>query len=1589
MKTSAGKKFFNLLAISASAVALSAGVANAEVILTNPNTVAGSATATQVNPNQVDINQVSQSAIMEADDFQMTAAGDQMNIFQPNSDSNFLLRVVGNNASVVRARIDANGNLFLINSNGMLFTSTAEINVNSFIGSPIDTENSNFMAGNFNFNIVPDNPGGIINQGKITANTGGLVALVAPGVENSGTIRANLGKVTLASGEAFTVDFYGDKLINFATPNQVSAPPAVGPDGQPMDHQIHNSGDIIAHGGQVVLEASSAAAVLDQVINMDGVIAANTFLNQEGDIVLASDAGTISVSGEIRANGNLIGWNAGNVTIESDGAVDVDGEISARAFPLIGNGGNVYIRGDEEVMLSGANINLAGGFIGENGLLTVESDAVNVQQALDTEGNGVTELTTTDLNNFLQNADLEVIAADGNVTIKDDFTITNGDNVTFAASDDVIVQGNLSYNPDGTLALFAGNDILTAGNGIVNVLNGSLMMRAGRSIGQALNFFDIGSVAHLTARAFTGNDSEGIFIEQADFSDPIEIGESAEVRRRGGDVQMDGMRAVNGTIFLDLAADSVFHNVLRAESYFVNALYHNVTLAENAKLRATNGTGRLTGDEINFLGNNHVFASNDLIILSSYNINATGDDVYLRADGSVFIDSFFNITSSGERFIVRAINGDVFMTAANDIDLGGYNNRVISRGGDVTITTNGGFSMGENGRILVDVGNLSIDVENDINIGMNTRILANDFSFMDAGHDIFIGDNVRFRTNGMLSMFARNDITFGSLADVDAGAYLVNALNDVTIGNGASLSAVTTSGRIMALNNIMFNDDSRIRAESDLILLAAHNIFGGDNVRWRANGSIFADSFLDIVMGNNFAGRAITGDIDIFAANNVDIGNNGRLVSRFGDITVQTNGGFSTGESGRIIARNGNIYVDVANDINIGNLARIFSNGDSTWMAGNDVVFGERTDLDARGALTVWADNNIHFLDFADAQADSFLLTALRDIHLGFDASLRTVAGIGKMIAYNNIIMDGFNKVVSDSHLILLAGNSLLAGDNVFLGAHGSIFIDTFNNIYAGNFFGAHALNGNIFMTVPGEIEIGDFGRLVADLGNIELIANGGDGFYFGKNGLISAANGSISVDVVENIHVDSLTRILSAANSTWDAGNNVHFGDLVDLDAGGTFAAIAGNNVTFADMSNFKANIIDIDAGNLVSFMTGAQASTFGGGDAFVDAHDLEFQFGSQLASNRNIFINLVNDLSIAASDTTAILGGGTYLGGFGTIVDIVADDIRIADNTAGAIVNMDDGSTSVTTNGLGTSQFELGHFAFMNGFGDFILNAGDGSIISTTNLMNTLTWSDYYVTAGTFGTAAQDITIRNQHLNAEFNYFGTDGGTNVYANVIVAPFEAMNFTSGNGNGTIAFDNLGDVVALDVASGLTTFQQVNTTTQGTIFSFTENGNRDVLLENGQVIISNDFTITNLDGSINDEPGLTNGITATGDDFDITLVANGIGTVANPVVINRAIQLALLGNVDVTVDRVTATSTNNAFINFVFGPNGPIIPDALAQTISEAEDEEDELEILEPTTPIEAAKMTQPAYNKGYFFGNVNLAGIELSADQLVAALTQ
>ncbi|HEY2229025.1 MAG TPA: filamentous hemagglutinin N-terminal domain-containing protein, partial [Xanthobacteraceae bacterium] len=184
--------------------------------------VGGSATVQGQGTGSVTVNQSSQSAIINWATFNI-GKGETTTFNQPNSSAIALNRVIGGlGPSFLDGNLTANGRVFIVNGDGVLIGPNASISTAGFLATTNDIRDADFMAGKYKFN-VPGKPGAsIANLGSITATSGGFAALVAPGVRNSGTITATLGTVSLAAGNAFTLDFYGDRLITLAVNDQIA-----------------------------------------------------------------------------------------------------------------------------------------------------------------------------------------------------------------------------------------------------------------------------------------------------------------------------------------------------------------------------------------------------------------------------------------------------------------------------------------------------------------------------------------------------------------------------------------------------------------------------------------------------------------------------------------------------------------------------------------------------------------------------------------------------------------------------------------------------------------------------------------------------------------------------------------------------------------------------------------------------------------------------------------------------------------------------------------------------------------------------------------------------------------------------------------------------------------------------------------------------------------------------------------------------------------------------------------------------------------------------------------------------------------------
>jgi filamentous hemagglutinin family protein len=509
------------------------------VVCANPvldNVAVGQASVTQA-PNTTTINQTSPQAIINWDSFNI-AAGEKTQFIQPNASAIALNRInPAQGASQIYGSLSANGQIILINAAGVHFGPNSMVNVGSLIASTSDISNANFLAGNYKFDIPSPFNASILNEGTIVAANHGLIALLGFSVQNNGLIQAELGNIILGSGNKFTLDFYGDQLINFSVDEGVAA----------AGSHITNNGNLLADGGKILVTAKTAQGVLDSAINMAGVAQAQSVDEQNGEIILSSDnninvtgtldasgisadatGGTIKVlgdyihlastanlnasgdagGGEILVGGNFHGagpeqnaltttidsgaflnanamtrGNGGRIAVWSNNDTNFHGNIFAKAGRLSGNGGYVETSG-ENLDVAGSTVNTLApmGQIGMWLLDPLDVTIGNNSTANDALSGGTYTPTTTGA--YINVSQLNTALNSSNITITTGATGSTGsDNgdITVSGTSDSGGAAAISWSGAHALTLSAYRNINIDDGASFTATFGSLTLQANNS----------------------------------------------------------------------------------------------------------------------------------------------------------------------------------------------------------------------------------------------------------------------------------------------------------------------------------------------------------------------------------------------------------------------------------------------------------------------------------------------------------------------------------------------------------------------------------------------------------------------------------------------------------------------------------------------------------------------------------------------------------------------------------------------------------------------------------------------------------------------------------------------------------------------------------------------------------------------------------------------------------------------------------------------------------------------------------------------------------------------------------------------------
>jgi filamentous hemagglutinin family protein len=272
---------------------------------------AGAGRITQAG-NTTTIDQTSQTLSLSWQSFNISSQ-ETVTFEQPSAGSLAINRINSATGSVILGHIDANGQVWLINPNGVLFGKSAQVNVGGLVVSTLDLVGSPGSTANFH----GDGHGSVVNQGTITAASGGYVAFLGHQVLNEGTISAQLGTVALGAGSAQTLTFSNHTLLHLQVTEST------------LNDLVANGQLIEANGGRVIMTAGARNSLLANAVNNSGVVQAETVAGHGGSIDLlgGGSASTVQVGGTLDAsaphggNGGSIETSAAHVSIDATASV--------------------------------------------------------------------------------------------------------------------------------------------------------------------------------------------------------------------------------------------------------------------------------------------------------------------------------------------------------------------------------------------------------------------------------------------------------------------------------------------------------------------------------------------------------------------------------------------------------------------------------------------------------------------------------------------------------------------------------------------------------------------------------------------------------------------------------------------------------------------------------------------------------------------------------------------------------------------------------------------------------------------------------------------------------------------------------------------------------------------------------------------------------------------------------------------------------------------------------------------------------------------------------------------------------------------
>ncbi len=1346
---------------------------------TGGQVVSGNITINAPQNGSLNVVQTTNKGVIDWQTFNV-GSGEKVNFLQPGATSSTLNRVVGNDASTIFGQINANGQVFLLNQNGILFAPGSQVNVGGLIASTLQLSDADYLAGRYTL-TGGTGAGSIGNQGVIKA---GFAVLAAPQVDNLGIIIADGGTAALAAGDRVTLDLLGSDVVSVS----VDAPTAAA--------LVHSGGILQADGGKVLITAKAAGALLDTVVNVDGLVQARSIGTRNGTIVLdGGSSGVVNVAGRLDASGAAAAGQTGGtvkmlgeyVGLYGTGSVDVSGDAG---------GGVVRIGGDWHGAGGDGDSNATQVYAGAG--TSIDADAI-------TRGNGGNIVLWSNDQTRIAGA----ISARGGALSGDGGAIETSSHKILQA--DAAVSAGAAHGKGGSWLLDPDDITISTGStsgGYIETGTPTDKFWSTATTATLNNTTLSNSLAsgtNVTVLTSSGSSTAGTITVSAAITTP-NIASGTGVLNL--DAQSDIVFTSGGSIAVSNAGTGLTVNLnagTTASGTNPGTNASTISMAAGSFINTGTGDFSATAKGAVVLG--------ALTVGGNATISAAGDVTQL---GAMVIQGLASVTTSAGNITLTDAGNDLAAFGATDTDAAGgasHGNVTLTTVGPVILTdVNGGTGVALDGNLTINAGgSLTQSSGTSLLVGGTTSATtsAGNISLTNAGNnlDVFTATdtdgaggaahgNVSVTTTGALVLGGVNGGT-GLALDGDLA---INVGGTLTQSTGASLRfggatsagtsllvggamSVTTSGGNITLDN----------AGNSIAAFAATDTGAG-----HGNVSLTTTGALALGGVNGGAGTPLGGDLAIHAGGTVSqaggtallVGGSTTIATTAGNVTLTNSGNnlhaFGATDTDATFG-NGNVAFvtsgsTVLNDVNGG--AGVGLAGGLAVTAGGNVTQASATHLLVLGETAVSTTAGNIAVGSTGSNLGTFRATDT-DVSVGMGNVTVTTGGalvLGNVVA-TALTVDTFGAVsqVGGATLQVSGATTVNAGA-------GDIVLDGNNTMTS---FGGSTM-GNVTVNNAQALALNDLsvGDSVALTGTATITTTAGDLFQGSTFGVtvqgptvLDAQAGSVLLTSTHNDFVGGVSA----------TGHSIGLTDANDLNVTAlTLVAPSGNvalkAVTGALSLNMASTDFNLGTGDLLLSSGGAGGITTG----VLTAHDitLESVGGVTIAHN----LTATHDLTITNDNTASPItqsagtivsvGGATTVTAGSGAVRLVGDGNNVFTGqvlaSGGAIdVRALSGlDANVTATSTVTLDAGTGALRFQASTGGDLTANGSSVVIGATAIPGTLS----VTTTGGAITQTGALTVDGATvLNANGGNIALTTATNDFAGEVTASGAAIGLTDKN----------------------------------------------------------------------------------------------------------------------------------------------------------------------------------------------------------------